>query len=122
VFHNRIVLSSLPLASVFPSGENAKVLTSWLWSVNLLTERPEDISHNVIALLVALARMLPSGEDTITEKYLECPVSKARGCQLKNIIYPNAYIAGYGKPTAILGKHATASFVPSADSEFRPFG
>ena len=62
--HSRIVPSALPLASVSPSGENARERTSHRCPPRTASVRPVSTDHSLISLSSppVVARSEPSGE------------------------------------------------------------
>src|SRR5207244_2978651 len=62
--HSIAVWSTLPLASVFPSGENATELTEPRWPVSVWVARPLATSHSLtVRSSLPLASVFPSGEN-----------------------------------------------------------
>src|SRR6266571_7977670 len=74
--HSRIVVSRPPLASVPPSGLQARASTRSVCPTSVCRQRPLAGSHSLTVLSqLALARMLPSGAKVRPRTRLVCPES-----------------------------------------------
>src|SRR5437764_1069158 len=80
-FHNRTVMSLLPLARVCPSGLNATELTTSVWPVRggprgVGWAGPVTFHNRTVWLVLPLARVCPSGLNTTELTRLVWPASE----------------------------------------------
>ena len=112
---NRIVPSELPLARIFPSGENVSSLTLPLCPVRVACLRLLATSHRMIVLsLLPLTSIVLSGENTTALTRSLCPLNLAVS-MLVAISHNRTVLSSCALATVVLSGDNARTLTPFLD-------